>query len=111
MDNVRAFYESVFGGKTEGNEIHSDISIAGFTLVFDHVDIAEENPAFHYVKADGSNNLIVGFNVDEVDAEYERLLTLGAKILNLPTTHPWRARSFQFRYPDGNILNLRSIPK
>jgi predicted enzyme related to lactoylglutathione lyase len=108
---LRAFYEAVFGVKAEGDEIHSGISVAGLTLVFDHVDIADENPTFRYVKAGGANNVIVGFNVDDVDAEYRRLLTLGAEMLNEPTTHPWGARSFQFRDPDGNILNFRSIPK
>jgi len=33
------------------------------------------------------------------------------KTLNEPTTHSWGARSFQFRDPDGNILNFRTIPK
>ncbi len=108
---LRAFYEVVFNVKAEGNEIHSGISIDGSTLVFDHVDIADENATFRYVEAGVANNVIVGFNVDNVDAEYSRLLTLGAEMLNEPTTHPWGARSFQFRDPDGNILNFRSIPK
>lgn len=108
---LRAFYETVFGVKAEGNEIHSGISINGLTLVFDHVDIADENPVFRYVKAGGANNVIVGFNVDDVDVEYNRLLPLGAGMINEPTTHPWGARSFQFRDLDGNILNFRSFPK
>ena len=108
---LRAFYETVFGVKAEGDEIHSGISINGLTIVFDHVDIAEENQTFRYVEAGGANNVIVGFNVDDVDAEYNRLLPLGAIMLNEPTTHPWGARSFQFRDPDGNILNFRSLPK
>jgi uncharacterized glyoxalase superfamily protein PhnB len=79
-------------------------------LVFDQVGIADENPTFRYVYAGGANNVIVGFNVDDVDAEYKRLLPLGAQMLNEPTTHQWGARSFQFRDPDGNILNFRSVP-
>lgn len=108
---LRAFYEAVFNVRAEGDEIHSGISINGLTLVFDHVDIADENPSFRYVEAGSANNVIVGFNVDNVDAEYQRLLSLGAEMLNEPTTHPWGARSFQFRDPDGNILNFRSIAK
>ena len=106
---LRAFYEAVFGATAEGDEIHSGISIGGLTFVFDHVGIADENQTFHYVSAGGANNVIVGFNVDDVDAEYKRLLSLGAEMLNEPTTHPWGARSFQFRDPDGNILNFRSL--
>jgi len=108
---LRAFYENVFKVKAEGDDIHSGLSMDGLTFVFDHVDIAEENPVFRYVSAGGANNVIVGFNVDDVDVEYQRLLLLGAEMLNEPTTHPWGARSFQFRDPDGNILNFRSLPK
>jgi len=108
---LRAFYEAVFGVQSEGDEIHSGISLEGLTLVFDHVDIADENPTFRYIEGGGSNNVIVGFNVDDVDAEYNRLLSLGVRMLNEPTTHPWGARSFQFTDPDGNILNFRSIAK
>ena len=108
---LRAFYEAVFGVQSEGDEIHSGISINGLTFVFDHVDIADENPTFLYVSAGNANSVIVGFNVDDVDAEYQRLLSLDAEMLNKPTTHPWGARSFQFRDPDGNILNFRTIPK
>ena len=108
---LRAFYEAVFGVKAEGDEIHSGISLDGLTIVFDHVDIADENPTFRYIAGGGSNNVIIGFNVDDVDAEYKRLLPMGAQMLNEPTTHPWGARSFQFKDPDGNILNFRTIPK
>ena len=108
---LRAFHEAVFGVQAEGNEIHSSISLDGLTLVFDHVDIADENPTFRYIGGGGANNVIVGFNVDDVDVEYNRMLSLGAHMLNEPTTHPWGARSFQFKDPDGNILNFRTIPK
>lgn len=81
------------------------------TFTFDYVTPLQENPVFHYVAAGGANNVIVGFNVDDLDSEYQRLLPLGAEMLNQPTTHPWGARSFQFKDPDGNILNFRSLPK
>ena len=108
---LRAFYEAILEVKAEGNEIHSGLVLDGFAFTFDHVDIAKYNPIFSYVKAGGANNVIVSLNVDDVDAEYIRLLSLGAKMINEPTTHPWGARSFQFRDPDGNILNFRSFPK
>jgi predicted enzyme related to lactoylglutathione lyase len=108
---LRAFYESVFSVQAEGDEIHSGISIDGLTLVFDHVSITDKNPAFHYITAGGANHAIIGFNVKDADAEYRRMLSLGADMLNEPTTHPWGARSFQFRDPDGNILYFRTPVK
>jgi predicted enzyme related to lactoylglutathione lyase len=106
---LRAFYEAVFDVKAEGDEFHSGISLGGMTFVFDYFDMLQDNPSFRSVSAGGANNVIVGFNVDDVDAEYKRLQALGAETLNELTTHPWGARSFQFRDPDGNILNFRSV--
>ena len=108
---LKAFYEAVFGCKADGDEIHSSLNAGGITLVFDYAAPLQESEAFFYVSARGANNVIIGFNVEDTDAEYHRLLTLGANILNQPTTHPWGPRSFQFKDPDGNILNFRSFPK
>lgn len=108
---LRTFYEAVFAGTAEGDAVHSTLVAGGIAFTFDHVVSLQENPAFCYVSAGGANNVIVGFNVDDADAEYIRLLPLGAEMLNQPTTHPWGARSFQFKDPDGNILNFRSFLK
>jgi predicted enzyme related to lactoylglutathione lyase len=108
---LRAFYEAIFGGTAEGTEVHSSLVAGALTFTFDFVAPLQESSVFHYVSAGGANNVIVGFNVDDVDAEYKRLLPLGVEMLNQPTTHPWGARSFQFKDPDGNILNFRSWPK
>ena len=104
---LRAFYEAVFGGKAEGDEWHSALKIGGLHMVF----LLENNSDFYYEYADGASNTILSFNVDDCDVEYKRLLNLGAELVGEPKTHPWGARSFQFRDPDGNILNFRSRPK
>ena len=104
---LRAFYEAVFGGKTEGDEFHSSLVLGNMGFTFAHVDILQQNPSFNYVSTNVANNIIASFDVENVDAEYQRLLPLGAQMLNEPTTHPWGARSFQFKDPDGNILNFR----
>ena len=102
-----AFYESVFGGKAEGDEWHSTLGINGLHFVF----LLEKNLDFYYEFTGNASNTILSFNVDDLDVEYRRLISLGAEMINEPTTHPWGARSFQFKDPDGNILNFRSLPK
>ena len=104
---LRAFYEAVFGGKADGDEFHSTLGIDGTYFVF----LAQKNPAFYYEFTNGVSNTILSFNVDDADAEYQRLLALGAEMQNEPKTHPWGARSFQFKDPDANILNFRSVPR
>jgi predicted enzyme related to lactoylglutathione lyase len=106
------FYEKLFD--TTANEkdaYHSSIQIGGLWLTIDAAQIPDVAPAFSYINAQASNNTIICFNVDDVDAEYTRVLALGAEALSEPTTHPWGARSFQFRDVDGNILNFRTVPK
>ncbi len=109
--NLKTFYEAVFGVKAEGDEYHSELIIGNLALTFDCATLLKENHSFAYVSGKSSNNTIICFNVDDVNAEYRRLLSLGVELLNQPTTHPWGACSFQFRDPDGNILNFRTTLK
>ena len=104
---LRAFYETVIGGKAEGDKWHSTLEVGGLHIVF----LLEKNSDFYYEYADDASNTILSFNVDDCDVEYKRLLNLGVKLVGEPKTHPWGARSFQFRDPDENILNFRSMPK
>ncbi len=47
------------------------------------------------------------FQVDDVDAEYERLSALGVTFAALPANRPdWGLRSANFRDPDGNLIEI-----
>ncbi|MBS6195010.1 MAG: VOC family protein [Clostridiales bacterium] len=48
------------------------------------------------------------FYVDDVDAEYERLLASGVQIDNPPVTYPWNYRAIGFKDPDGNNIDFVS---
>ncbi|MDR0946514.1 MAG: VOC family protein [Ruminococcus sp.] len=110
--NLVNFYEKLFDvNASEKSEYHSSVNIGGLSLTIDAADIADGDSVFSYVNCKSSDNTIICFNVDDVDTEYTRVLALGAVTLNEPTTHTWGARSFQFRDPDGNILNFRTISK
>lgn len=53
-----------------------------------------------------NRSVILEFRVDDVDAEYARIReTLGAHVVQAPTTMPWGNRSLLFRDPDGNLVN------
>lgn len=45
------------------------------------------------------------FEVEDVDAEYRRLLAAGVVIENEPVTYPWGWRAIGFRDPDGNNID------
>ena len=50
--------------------------------------------------------MIIEFQVDDIDKEYERLKTLVSEWVQEPTTMPWGNRSMLFRDPDRNLVNL-----
>jgi predicted enzyme related to lactoylglutathione lyase len=63
------------------------------------------------VKNNQNQNISLAFTVDDVNAEYERLLKLGVYIYDTPKLQPWGAKNMHFRDPDGNHIYFRSIPK
>jgi predicted enzyme related to lactoylglutathione lyase len=110
--NLVDFYEKLFDvTASEKGEYHSSVNIGGLWLTIDAAAIADDASVFSYLNCKASDNTLICFNVEDVDAEYARVLALGGVTLNEPTTHPWGARSFQFRDPEGNIINFRTVPK
>jgi uncharacterized glyoxalase superfamily protein PhnB len=53
-----------------------------------------------------NRSVILEFQVDDVDSEYERLRGVGFEWVKPPTTQPWGNRSIYFRDPDGNLVNF-----
>ncbi|WP_034267897.1 VOC family protein [Haloechinothrix halophila] len=48
----------------------------------------------------------IGFIVDDVDAEADRLRQAGVEILTGPVDRPWRERTVHIADPDGNIVEF-----
>lgn len=75
--------------------------------------IAEETMLTIYndssVKNNNNQNICLAFTVDDVDKEYERILKLGAEIIEKPTSRPWGTRNMSFFDPDRNVIFLRSF--
>lgn len=54
-----------------------------------------------------NRSAIIEFRVENVEEDYERLADyLKNCIVQKPTTLPWGNKSFLFRDPDGNLVNL-----
>jgi uncharacterized glyoxalase superfamily protein PhnB len=54
----------------------------------------------------GAGNITLGFEVQDVDAEYDRLRALAVEVVKPPASYPWGSRSVWFRDPDGNIVDF-----
>jgi lactoylglutathione lyase len=48
----------------------------------------------------------IGFLVDDVDSEAERLRALGAEVLSGPMDRPWHERTLHIADPDGNVIEF-----
>lgn len=54
-------------------------------------------------------NMCLAFTVDDIDKEYLRVPSIGAEIVEPPTSRPWGTTNMSFKDPDGNIVYLRSF--
>ena len=70
----------------------------------------EKQPACYHKPYSG-DGIWLSWEVDDVDAEYERLQAAGVAALEPPQDRPWGERQFVVRDPNGFALNIaKSIP-
>ena len=48
----------------------------------------------------------IGFLVEDVDQEAERLRGLGVQVLSGPVNRPWHERTLHIADPDGNVIEF-----
>ncbi len=51
----------------------------------------------------------IGFMVDDLDAEYERLKAQGVEFSMAPSDQPWGGRLATFKDPEGNQIVLDQV--
>ena len=95
------FYKALLEINNDSNdEVHQTI-------------IAEETMLTIYndgsIKNNDNQNMCIAFTVDNIEKEYQKVLALGAKIIEKPTKRPWGAVNMSFYDPDRNVIYLRSF--
>jgi uncharacterized glyoxalase superfamily protein PhnB len=60
--------------------------------------------------AAANQSAILEFEVEDVDAVFERMKASGTTVVMPATLMPWGNRSLLLRDPDGNLVNLFSRP-
>jgi predicted enzyme related to lactoylglutathione lyase len=99
------FYSRLLGVEAVGDETHVELSTDGAGLTLFSIQ-GMEGMAPGSMLGAGYGSCILGIRVADVDDEFTRIQELGAAIVMPPTSHPWGARSFWFRDPDGNIIDF-----
>jgi predicted enzyme related to lactoylglutathione lyase len=106
LDRLVDFYEQVTGVSAERPApVFAELVLPSATLAIGDSETVQLFGAGSARAAD-NHTVIIEFQVDDVDAEYQRLRPLVDAWVQEPTTMPWGNRSLLFRDPDGNLVNL-----
>lgn len=96
------FYRKIFNITSDcTDEVHQFILTEGTTLSIYNNGKLKNNQ---------NENISLAFTVDDVDAEYNRILSLGIRIIDAPKLQPWGAKNMHFCDPDGNHIYFRTLP-
>jgi predicted enzyme related to lactoylglutathione lyase len=106
LERMVEFYEQVTGvAAVRYTPVFAEVVFPSFTLAIGHtqtVQLFGENS----VRPADNHSVIIEYEVDDVDSEYERLKPIVHDWVQQPTTMPRGNRSVLFRDPDGNLVNF-----
>lgn len=104
VEGTAAFFADVLDVKVVLNEYYVEVPAGYATVGFSRARFTECGET-------AVPQVILDFEVDDVDAEYGRLDALQVEWVQLPTTQPWGNRSMTFRAPEGVLVNVFSPPR
>ena len=107
VSRLSGFYQKVLQAAAEGDDNHVTIQTRGGGMAIFSKNGMEDMVAGS-TKYTGNSSSVLMFEVEDVDAEYERLKTMNIEFIMLPTTYPWGSRALWFKDPDGNIVDFYS---
>ncbi len=97
------FYKQLFGIENNSEDEVHQVLIAEETSLTIYNDGSQKN--------NNNQNIRLAFTVEDIEAEYMRLLAMGVEIIEKPTLRPWGATNMSFYDPDRNIIYFRSLLK
>jgi catechol 2,3-dioxygenase-like lactoylglutathione lyase family enzyme len=108
VNELVRFYEQVTGMPVmQYTQDFAELQTESATLAIGSINTLQFFGGDEVAKAAQNRTVIVEFKVEDVDRDYKRLTSyLEHQIVQKPTTMPWGNKSFLFRDPDGNLVNL-----
>lgn len=95
------FYKALLETDNDSNDAVHQTIIAEETMLTVYNDGS--------VKNNDNQNMCIAFTVGDMEKEYQKVLKLGAEIIEKPTKRPWGAVNMSFYDPDRNVIYLRSF--
>ena len=110
VEALAAFYARLVAAHVTLNDYYVEVPACPATIGFSKRRFTEYREDDAARSGSPVDALVLDFEVSDVDAEYERVASLGVEWVMPPTTQPWGNRSMIFRDPDGNLVNVFSRP-
>jgi uncharacterized glyoxalase superfamily protein PhnB len=107
---LAAFYASLVDAEVVLNDYYVEVPTGAMSVGFSRRRFTEyrEDQSSCSQCPRHRAQIILDFQVRDVDAEYPRVAGLGVDWVTRPTTQPWGNRSMIFRDPAGILINAFS---
>jgi uncharacterized glyoxalase superfamily protein PhnB len=105
---LAAFYARLTRAEVVLNDYYVEVPTGAMSVGFSRRRFTEyrEDQAARPGRPQHRAEIILDFQADDVDAEYQRIAGLGVEWVAPPTTQPWGNRSMIFWDPGGNLVNV-----
>jgi uncharacterized glyoxalase superfamily protein PhnB len=105
-EKVIDFYTEGIGFSiTEQIPNYTELTFGNFVLAITDILFMEGFLGINFTLS-GTQRHILSLHCDNVDAEIERLVKLGATVMMPPTDQPWKQRVCYLTDPEENIIEL-----
>lgn len=117
MAKMIKFYRDVLGFEIKENENTSNVYLikdGTLFLLYGRKDFENmTDRKYSYIKGINGHSEIALYvdTFEEVDAEYNRVIEMGATSVLKPTTEPWGQRTCYIADPEGNLIEIGSFNK
>lgn len=115
MGRMIRFYRDVLGFEIKEDEDTSNVYLlkdGTLFLLYGRRDFEQmTSRKYQYLKGPNGHFEIALYvdTFDEVDAEFERVVGMGAEPILPPTTEPWGQRTCYIADPEGNLIEIGSF--
>lgn len=115
MAKMIKFYRDVLGFEIKENENTSNVYLikdGTLFLLYGRKDFENmTDRKYSYIKGINGHSEIALYvdTFEEVDAEYNRVIEMGATSVLKPTTEPWGQRTCYIADPEGNLIEIGSF--
>ena len=109
IERLDAFYRVVLQMEPRSREAYREFQTEPGIFSLWSLDEFEQITGTAAVQATAGGRVMLEFQVEDVDVEYERLRSIAQLEIEFvlqPTTLPWGNRSIYFRDSDGNLVNF-----